>query len=296
MCLDRPSERPRRVQQVPPRDLFDQAVDPAHELVELGRGERAHERLDRLPPVDGCGRVRTLAGIVLPPSLPGIVTAASATPKNDSAANRYVTGSPGVTPKTSVETTPRSPIAAAMPIARPTTTSRAPCTNKSPKTFSRVAPSAKRIPISWVRCVTTYATRPYTPIAASISAATANAEINHAIDRGAAGERRWYVRLRGEQKDTFTVWFTLRQRTLHYETYVMPAPEENHGHPLGGLLYAFSVLDCLGCGTSEAGGAGLGTLGLPEPVARRMTAEAGFTRFKPHDFRDPGNLYYEVRR
>ena len=32
----------------------------------------------------------------------------------------------------------------------------------------------------------------------------------------------------GEQKDTFTIWFHLRQRTLHYETYVMPAPEENH--------------------------------------------------------------------
>ena len=41
-------------------------------------------------------------------------------------------------------------------------------------------------------------------------------------------ERRWFVRLRGEQKDTFTVWFHLQQRTLHYETYVMPAPEENH--------------------------------------------------------------------
>ena len=40
--------------------------------------------------------------------------------------------------------------------------------------------------------------------------------------------RRWYVRLRGEEKDTFTVWFTLRQRTLHYETYVMPAAEEDH--------------------------------------------------------------------
>ena len=26
----------------------------------------------------------------------------------------------------------------------------------------------------------------------------------------------------------FTIWFHLRQRTLHYETYVMPAPEENH--------------------------------------------------------------------
>ena len=49
-----------------------------------------------------------------------------------------------------------------------------------------------------------------------------------AIDRDeVSGERRWFVRLRGEQKDTFTVWFHLRQRTLHYETYVMPAPEEN---------------------------------------------------------------------
>ncbi|MFZ6003486.1 MAG: YbjN domain-containing protein [Actinomycetota bacterium] len=43
-----------------------------------------------------------------------------------------------------------------------------------------------------------------------------------------SGERRWFVRLRGEQKDVFTIWFHLRQRTLHYETYVMPAPEENH--------------------------------------------------------------------
>jgi hypothetical protein len=48
-----------------------------------------------------------------------------------------------------------------------------------------------------------------------------------AVDRDPA-ERRWYVRMRGEQKDTFTLWLTLRQRTLHYETYVMPAPEENH--------------------------------------------------------------------
>ncbi|MEY2565694.1 MAG: hypothetical protein QOE35_223 [Actinomycetota bacterium] len=39
--------------------------------------------------------------------------------------------------------------------------------------------------------------------------------------------RRWYVRLRGEEKAFTTVWLTLRQRTLHYETYFMPAPEEN---------------------------------------------------------------------
>jgi Putative bacterial sensory transduction regulator len=43
-----------------------------------------------------------------------------------------------------------------------------------------------------------------------------------------SGERRWFVRVRGEQKDVFTIWFHLRQRTLQYETYVMPAPEENH--------------------------------------------------------------------
>jgi hypothetical protein len=48
-----------------------------------------------------------------------------------------------------------------------------------------------------------------------------------AIDRGEPDERRWYVRLRGEEKEFTTVWITLGQRTLRYETYVMPAPEEN---------------------------------------------------------------------
>jgi len=38
---------------------------------------------------------------------------------------------------------------------------------------------------------------------------------------------RWYVRLVGEDKDFTTIWLTLGQRTLRYETYVMPAPEEN---------------------------------------------------------------------
>ena len=49
-----------------------------------------------------------------------------------------------------------------------------------------------------------------------------------AVERGLPGERRWYVRVHGEEKDVYTVWFTLGQRTLRYETYVMPAPEENH--------------------------------------------------------------------
>lgn len=38
---------------------------------------------------------------------------------------------------------------------------------------------------------------------------------------------RWFVRMRGDDKEYTTVWLTLGQRTLRYETHVMPAPEEN---------------------------------------------------------------------
>ena len=48
-----------------------------------------------------------------------------------------------------------------------------------------------------------------------------------AVDRGEAGDLRWYVRMKGEAKDHTTIWITLGQRTLRYEAYVMPAPEEN---------------------------------------------------------------------
>ena len=48
-----------------------------------------------------------------------------------------------------------------------------------------------------------------------------------AVDRGDGDEVRWYVRMRGEEKEFTTVWLTLGQRTLKYETYVMPAPREN---------------------------------------------------------------------
>jgi Putative bacterial sensory transduction regulator len=48
-----------------------------------------------------------------------------------------------------------------------------------------------------------------------------------AVDRDEGDVRRWFVRLRGEDKDFTTVWLTLGQRTLRYETYVMPAPEES---------------------------------------------------------------------
>ncbi|MFV0308133.1 MAG: YbjN domain-containing protein [Desertimonas sp.] len=57
-----------------------------------------------------------------------------------------------------------------------------------------------------------------------------------AIDRDDTGARRWFVRLRGEDKDYTTVWLTLGQRTLGYETYVMPAPEENAARLYENLL------------------------------------------------------------
>jgi hypothetical protein len=60
-----------------------------------------------------------------------------------------------------------------------------------------------------------------------LASALAENPIVAAVDRGEPGERRWYVRMRGEEKEITTVWLTLGQRTLRYETYVLPAPEEN---------------------------------------------------------------------
>ncbi len=48
-----------------------------------------------------------------------------------------------------------------------------------------------------------------------------------AIDRDETGHRRWFVRMAGEEKDHVTVWLHLRQRTLHHETYVLPAPVDD---------------------------------------------------------------------
>lgn len=49
-----------------------------------------------------------------------------------------------------------------------------------------------------------------------------------AVERPEPAERLWMVRVEGEEKDVSTIWLHLRQRTLHYETYVMPAPDEDH--------------------------------------------------------------------
>jgi 2-polyprenyl-3-methyl-5-hydroxy-6-metoxy-1,4-benzoquinol methylase len=75
-----------------------------------------------------------------------------------------------------------------------------------------------------------------------------------------------------------------------------PTFEENlERNPMAAMMYSVSVLSCLSSSMSEPGGAGLGTLGFSEAVAREMTAAAGFTHFRKHDFDNPVNAYYEVR-
>lgn len=51
-----------------------------------------------------------------------------------------------------------------------------------------------------------------------------------------AGPPRWLLRLRGDEKEFITVWLTLRQRTVHVEVQVMPAPEENEAEVFRYLL------------------------------------------------------------
>ncbi len=41
------------------------------------------------------------------------------------------------------------------------------------------------------------------------------------------GHHHWLLRLKGNEKDVITLWLSLRQRTVHAESEVVPAPEEN---------------------------------------------------------------------
>ena len=40
------------------------------------------------------------------------------------------------------------------------------------------------------------------------------------------GHYHWLIRLKGDEKDVITLWLSLRQRSVHVETELMPAPEE----------------------------------------------------------------------
>jgi SAM-dependent methyltransferase len=69
----------------------------------------------------------------------------------------------------------------------------------------------------------------------------------------------------------------------------------NLRNPMLAMFLGFSVSSCMSSALSEPDGAGLGTIGLPPKATERLAHEAGFTRFRLHDFEDPANLYYEIR-
>ena len=66
-------------------------------------------------------------------------------------------------------------------------------------------------------------------------------------------------------------------------------------NPMASLMYGFSVLTCMSSALSEPGGAGLGTLGLPEARARELARAAGFARFERLDVEHPVNAFYAAR-
>jgi len=70
--------------------------------------------------------------------------------------------------------------------------------------------------------------------------------------------------------------------------------EENVG-PIATLLYGFSVLYCMTTSLAH-GGAGLGTLGLPESKLRDLAGHAGFSSVRRAEMDDPFNSLYELAR
>lgn len=66
-------------------------------------------------------------------------------------------------------------------------------------------------------------------------------------------------------------------------------------NPMASLMYGISVMSCMSSAMSSVGGAGLGTLGLPESKAREMASAAGFSSFRKLDIEHSLNAFYEVR-
>jgi 2-polyprenyl-3-methyl-5-hydroxy-6-metoxy-1,4-benzoquinol methylase len=68
--------------------------------------------------------------------------------------------------------------------------------------------------------------------------------------------------------------------------------QENAG-PLGALFHGFSVLYCMTTSLSR-GGAGLGTVGLPESKLKELATQAGFANVRRVPLENPFNNLYEV--
>jgi len=52
-------------------------------------------------------------------------------------------------------------------------------------------------------------------------------EVEHRNEPDDRGHYHWLIRVRADEKPHVTIWLALRQRTVHVETELTPAPEEN---------------------------------------------------------------------
>lgn len=69
--------------------------------------------------------------------------------------------------------------------------------------------------------------------------------------------------------------------------------EDNTG-PIASIFYGYSMLYCMTTSLAN-GGAGLGTLGMPEARVREYCAEAGFSEVRRLPLDNPFNILYEVK-
>jgi 2-polyprenyl-3-methyl-5-hydroxy-6-metoxy-1,4-benzoquinol methylase len=98
--------------------------------------------------------------------------------------------------------------------------------------------------------------------------------------------------------DPLGILRTIRQALRPGGTYVCldincsDKLEENAG-PLGALFHGFSVLYCMTTSLSH-GGAGLGTVGLPESKLNELATGAGFASVRRVPLENPFNNLYEV--
>lgn len=74
------------------------------------------------------------------------------------------------------------------------------------------------------------------------------------VERGDGDEPRWFIRVTGEEKSVFSIWFMLRQRSLFVETYVLPTPEENAAQVYEYLLRRNVGIFGMGFGIGEEDG------------------------------------------
>jgi 2-polyprenyl-3-methyl-5-hydroxy-6-metoxy-1,4-benzoquinol methylase len=93
-----------------------------------------------------------------------------------------------------------------------------------------------------------------------------------------------------------TIYYALKPEGIYVCLEINSADTvEEMAGPLGALLYGYSVLYCMTTSLA-AGGAGLGTVGLPESKLRRLIMAHNFSDFRRVVDDDPFSVVYEINK